>query len=464
MKLVKTILLVLFAFAVSSKTDAAEAGWAEVDITPPVGIALGGRGGSGAVPSTKVLDPLYAQVCYVKDEKGAGFALVSFDIVGMSHDLAEKIRADLVHELGVDWKLAILNCSHTHSGPNMIRENIAAGGPFPQNEVDYFKSLRTKITEAARSARKSVKPVDVQIFEGTSDVAINRRGTNKLGKISILPNPKGPIDENLWVLKLTPKDGSAPAVVFSYACHAVIVYGYAYTGISADFPGVARNALREHLGAGTHVQFVQGFAGNVRPRAVANAQMNGFGGGNPDKLKKAGTDLANDVMAALKGKGDTIKPDFAAATDRPFLARDNPPPRDTYEKMKTETNAYTRAAAEYWLKAYDTGEGFAKGDAWPFGLIRFDKKHWIVFSAGEPVVEWRPKIAKWLGSRKVVTFGYCESATYLPTDKLLPEGGYEVLECNRMRASSPAPFAPGLEEALRKSLLRQLAFIEAGVK
>ncbi len=39
----------------------ARAGWAESEITPPLGIALGGRGGPTTL-ANKILDPLYAQV------------------------------------------------------------------------------------------------------------------------------------------------------------------------------------------------------------------------------------------------------------------------------------------------------------------------------------------------------------------------------------------------------------------
>src|SRR5262245_37595838 len=67
-------------------------GWAEIEITPPLGIALGGRGGPETL-AKKVLDPLYAQVLYLKDSKGTGFVLVSLDIVGLPHDLSDRLRA-----------------------------------------------------------------------------------------------------------------------------------------------------------------------------------------------------------------------------------------------------------------------------------------------------------------------------------------------------------------------------------
>jgi hypothetical protein len=60
----------------------------------------------------------------------------------------------------------------------------------------------------------------------------------------------------------------------------------------------------------------------------------------------------------------------------------------------------------------------------------------------------------------IVSWGYSQEAkSYLPTEAMLPEGGYEVLESNQGRENTPAPFAPGIEQAVRDSLRRQLAFI-----
>jgi neutral ceramidase len=441
----------------------AQAGWAEVEITPPLGIGLGGRGGPNTV-ATKVLDPLFAQVTYLKDAKGAGFVLVSFDVIGLPHDLSDRLRTEIVHESGVDWNLVVLNASHTHSGPYMIRSLMAGVGPPPPIEQDYFKFLQDKIILATRAAAKSLQPVKVQVFQGTSTVGINRRGKNRLGKRGIIPDPDGPFDDRVWVMKLTPQDGQAPAVMFSYACHPVIVYGYAFAAISADFPGVARNAIREALGPGSHSQFVQGFAGNIRPRITADLENRRFRASTPADLKQAGTDLAEAVLAAIKQEGQTLKVDLAGASARPFLPRGEPPPREYYEKLRTNavttTNNFLIAVSDYWLAHYDSKTGFARGDVWSLGLIRLAENQWIVHSAGEPCAEWRAKINDWLSPLNLVTWGYSQEAkSYLPTESLLPEGGYEVLESNQARASTPAPYAPGIEKAIRDSLRSQLRTI-----
>src|SRR5439155_25775499 len=144
--------------AAEAAQRSAVAGWAEVEITPPLGIGLGGRGGPETL-AKKVLDPLYAQVLYLKDAKGTGFVLVSFDVVGLPPDLSDHIRTGIVHELGVEWNLVLLNASHTHSGPYMIRSLMAGVGPPPRVELDYLKFLEEKILSAARAAGKAMQPV-----------------------------------------------------------------------------------------------------------------------------------------------------------------------------------------------------------------------------------------------------------------------------------------------------------------
>ncbi len=457
----------LAARAEQPTNSSALAGWAEVEITPPLGIALGGRGGPETL-ADKLLDPLYAQLLYLKDPKGTGFVLVSLDLIGLPHDLSERIRTDLAQELGVQWNLIVLNTSHTHSGPYMLRDLMAGVGPAPQVEMDYFRTLEQKLVVAARAAAKNLKPVDVRVFHATSQLGINRRGVNEAGHAGMIPNAQAPFDEKVWVMQLAPRNGQPPAVVFSYACHPVIVYGYARAALSADFPGATRHRLREALGPGAHVQFVQGFAGDIRPRVLADLEHHCFRPARPEDLPAAGQELAGAVLTALKSPGQALALDLAGTADRPFLPRGTPPPRERYEKMRTtalsKANPFRLAVSDYWLKRYASGQGFARGDAWSLGLIRLAQDQWIAHSGGEPCVEWQAKVSQWLAPLEVVTWGYSqESKSYLPTESMLPEGGYEVLDSNEARASSPAPFATGIEAAVRESLTRQLGFIRATV-
>src|SRR5437764_346606 len=116
-----------------------------------------------------------------------------------------------------------------------------------------------------------------------------------------------------------------------------------------------------------------------------------------------------------------------------------------------KTNQFHLGVSDYWLKRYEAGEGFARGDAWSLGLIRLADNQWIVHSGGEPCIEWRAKMSKWLAPLKIATWGYSQEAkSYLPTASMLPEGGYEVPESNNARASTPAPYPMAMRAAFRQ--------------
>ena len=71
------------------------------------------------------------------------------------------------------------------------------------------------------------------------------------------------------------------------------------------------------------------------------------------------------------------------------------------------------------------------------------------------------KLRAWLDKPTLMVWGYCnECETYLPTDSMLPEGGYEVAGCAPNTRTGPGIFAPGIDEAFRKrvqQLARELA-------
>ena len=59
-------------------------------------------------------------------------------------------------------------------------------------------------------------------------------------------------------------------------------------------------------------------------------------------------------------------------------------------------------------------------------------------------------MAQWLAPLNLVAWGYSQEAqSYLPTESMLPEGGYEVVDCNLGRKAGSAPLAPGIEAAVR---------------
>lgn len=459
-------LLAVFAFPALSRADAptAMAGFAEVDITPPIGIELGGRG-CGSEPSDVILDPLVAQATALKDPEGHTLVIVSLDLVGLTRSYSDPLRADIAKRLGIPVENLILNFSHTHSGPMMFRDVLAVCGPLPEIERKYLEDLVPKIQTLCTKAAASLAPVVVEVYQGKSDVGISRRGKNAAGQPAIAPDPDGPYDPTVWILRLSSPDGRTRAVLFSYACHPVANYKWAPRSISADYPGVTRRELHAALGKDVHVQFLQGPGGSIRPRCTADLKTLQFPPGRPGDKETAGKDLAAAVLAALKDKGRVISLRLAASMARIDLMRGTPPAKSVYEKIARKEKDHTAVAARYWLEQYEKGGPTQKSISWVVGVVRLAPDQWICYLAGEPVVQWGDYIRKWFGDKPVAVLGYSQEIFgYLPVDEILKEGGYEVITANLYRVGNPAPFAAGLNEAVRKTLLAQLARVESSGK
>ncbi|MBI4579956.1 MAG: hypothetical protein HY718_09660 [Planctomycetes bacterium] len=456
-------LLLTFAAVVgqveSASVASARAGFAEVDITPPVGIDLGGRGCSGEA-SSELLDTLSAQATVLADGRGSKLAIVSLDLIGLAGSYGERLRADIAARLGVPPANVLVNCSHTHSGPMMNRETLAACGEPTELERRYLADLAAKVVDICGAAERGLQPVRVAVHEGTSDVGINRRNRGPNGEMAMLPHAAGPYERRVWILQMQTPEGRPAGVWFSYPCHPVIVYGYARRGISGEFPSFARREIRAALGSGVHVQFLQGCAGDIRPRVTADLDKGRFRKTTAADRDRAGRDLAAAVLAGLKQPGRTLTLDIAARTTRVELKRGKPPAESFYANV-AKGDDYRARAARYWLEEYSRGGPTNTTTNWAIGVVRLSSDQWMCWMGGEPVVEWTPLVRAWFDGRPVVTFGYTQEVPgYLPVDTLLDEGGYEVTSSNYFRTGNPAPFAPGLNDAVRRGVGAMLRDIE----
>ena len=439
----------------------ARAGWAEVETTPPLGLPMGGRG-PRFTPGGNILDPLCAQATVLEDPEGKRTLWISVDLVGLSPIVAEPLRYDLSALTGIPIEAVILNFSHTHSGPMGGFEGYATPLPKPRELQAYDEILCRNIVHVALEAVGNLQPVTVTEYRGESAVGINRRRKDPSGKIVMGPNPDGAHNPDLWIVDVSATESDERCVVFSYGCHPVIVYGYAWDGISADYPGVCRTALKSELGANVQCQFIQGLAGNVRPRVLADLIQGKFRKSMPADTLAAGTELANDIVGALRNKGTRLDLDIAAVQGRFLAPRDQRriPPVDHWRSLINSEDELNRNLGGYWVERLESGIPPVKAVPWPVGLIRLSAGHMIAWIAGEVLAEWLDLVRAWINDPNLIAWGYCqEGRGYLPTDELLPEGGYEVDRANAYTTTGPGPFAEGLNASARQtfqSLARQL--------
>ena len=60
----------------------------------------------------------------------------------------------------------------------------------------------------------------------------------------------------------------------------------------------------------------------------------------------------------------------------------------------------------------------------------------------------------YLNDPNLIAWGYCQDGrNYMPTDALIPEGGYEVDRANAYTKAGPGPFQIGINEVTEKTFL-----------
>jgi hypothetical protein len=242
-------------------------------------------------------------------------------------------------------------------------------------------------------------------------------------------------------------------VLFSYGCHPVIVYKFCWDGLSADYPGVSRRRLKQNLGQRVHCQFIQGLAGDVRPRILADLDRINFRSSTSADVEQVGVQLAKDVLAALGVEGETLDLGLAA-TSGWFQTKRDPqriPPLSYWETLAQQEDELTRNFGQYWLRRLQAGLPIVREAPWEIGLIRLTPQHRIAWFAGEPLAAWLGHLRNWLNDAKLIAWGYCQDTSgYLPTDEQLAAGGYEVIESAQLFKTGPGPFAPGLDQAAKQ--------------
>jgi len=443
------------------------AGWATVDITPDIGVPLGGRGPQFA-GIDEVVDPLFAQALVLCDARGHRTLIVSLDVVGIGTAFSFAVRQNLAALTGIPYESVILNFSHTHSGPMTIMDKYPVIADTPANLAAYEARLAERIASVSLAAVANVAPVRAMPFAGSTQIGMNRRQRQPDGGVSMQPDPDGFVVRELWGLDLQRVSSSGSGsrgnsegatgsrcILFSAACHAVTVYSWKWAACSADFPGAARNELSRALGPGVQAQFLQGFGGNVRPARLVDREAVKFRPAVDGDHLEIGKALARDVQTALAADPPAVELDIRGASGRFRAWRDAErlEPQAHWQRMSESESELERNFGRYWLEAVKCGEPLARCVPWEIGVLRLTAGTRAAWLAGEVCGEWLPLIRSWLGDDEIRGLGYCQDLPgYLPTAALIAEGGYEAIASNWYRKTGPAPFDPRIESEARDAL------------
>ena len=235
-----------------------KAGFARVNINPPIGISI--MGYFKPRYAVGILDDLEVVVLALKcgDVKSL---FISIDHCGIEQVINAQIRKGASEVAGIPIEHIMISATHTHTTPFLEKdsENILV------REYTYFVELRVK--DAARFAVDDLKDAKIEYGKGVApNVTFVRRYVMKDGNVKTNPGvnnpnivcPIGDADESVNVIRFD-REGANTIVFVNFANHPDVVGG---CRISADWPGMLRRMVEKVLD-GTKCIFFNGAQGDV---------------------------------------------------------------------------------------------------------------------------------------------------------------------------------------------------------
>ena len=421
-------------------------GAAKADITPEYGTQISGDIGRYR-PVEEIRDRLYARIILVKSGRAAA-CVIACDMACVARDKGLKIRTMVADIIGAAPENVMLHCVQSHSAARV-------GGMFedPQKilppelwwvrgETPAYNELFTqRIREGAAAAAKRLVPAKVKFARAIEGrCAFNRRFVMRDGSAKTHPRNcdenilhcEGPIDPEASLTLFEGLDSKPIAGLLHFTCHPI--HGYPHRYISADWPGLWSEKVREKLGGDCVVGCINGACGNISPMDHINPDFDRAK--SLDSMLSRLAQTGEKLIANLKEVAGTPlrtashlvqipwnQPSPQAAEKARKMIEDHPLPifldakkesiawewvfamRDLDKLSKIRTNPYY----DFEIQAFRIGDVVIVG--WP----------------GEPFVEAQLEVKLKSKTRFVVVGHECnDECGYRPTLKAAQRGGYEA--------------------------------------
>lgn len=424
------------------------AGFARVEITPPVGTPLMGWGEPWRRLAKGVHDPLYCRALYLAQGTDQ-VVILGLDLCFIGREDYDRVCGRLAREFGLMPRQILACASHTHAGPAVGTYYDLRWNPPPRS---YVEALDDAVVQAVGLARS--RPVEVRLRAkvGRTALPMNRR-QSRGGRIVNGPNPAGPVYDALPVCLLEERETAEPVcLLFACSTHPVCFSG---EHVSADYPGVAMDLLDRHLGRPCSL-FLQGMAGDSRPVVLADGSRWKSGPG-PDETRQAGEMLAAEALALVSRLEEVEPGPLASAQIETRWPLQRAFGKEDYRAIAEAAGAEVKARwANDQIQRLERGRDLSAASILMHG-VRVGERVRILAIEGEPLHPYgfmiEETVRRSASQDAPVTFavGYANGeGMYLVTTPMLAEGGYEPE--SYWEYHQAAPLAPGMEEVARRGL------------
>lgn len=338
--------------------------------------------------------------------------VLTLDLCGVNFSFTHDVKEKIAKKLKLPVNAILINASHTHFAP--VSQAWTTWADYYQKpDSNYLNQvIAPAMISAATEANKNLKPGFIYFGRGETFIGTNRNKER---------NGQGPVDRALDVIRVTDRSNQLIGVVFLTGCHPVFKNkGTEAFTISANFPGVARQYIKEELGP-VHTLFIQGCAGDINPIT--------------DDFRETGTSLGKDVLQVLGSSMEPVQGALTSYLDS-VLIPVKPMSReelDAFRKQNMELKQQTVQSEKNirWVKLMDTRYDKQQlRNVLPVYYQTLNLGSWKLFGLSrEAVTSYGMKIRELWPDQHVSVAGYCNDvASYLPDAWHIKHKVYEGYE------------------------------------
>lgn len=427
-------------------------GAARVDITPDYPVRLSGYGNREAW-SEGVEQKLWARALVIGGEDPV--AVVTVDSIAVPGNIAEAAAELLEEKFGMGRARVVLAGTHSHSAPHPSRSYLPTIFSVPLTEEEwkvvdrYGEQMLQGIISAVSLAMEARKPCQLSWAQGMVGFAKNRRKMANGKWQGFGDQSGGAVDHTLPLLAARGADGKVVAMLVNYACHCTTIstVSKSFNLVCGDWAGYASEGME------------QGQPGAVGLVMIGcGADANPADRGKLSVAKEHGATLAGEVKRLLGGEMTGLRGVPETKFQFVELPLEKTPTRGEIEKTAADgkQRSQVRYLANRFLAQLDAGKPLATSVSLPVQTWRFGDTLDMVFLGGEVVVDYSLRLKQIYGPGRMWVSAYCNDVPcYIPSQRILDEGGYEA-DSSMVYYAKPNRFRPEVEQTLVEAITTML--------
>ena len=415
-----------------------KAGVSKIDITPDQPLWMAAYG-SRTSPSEGTLHPIWVKALALEDAQGNQSVVITSDLLGFPKAMSDNIRQSVESRYGLTKAQVILNSSHTHTGPvlgDALFDIYPVDEEGRQRIADYTRKLTADIVDLIGKALENLEPAQLFSQNGVARFQVNRRNNVEAlqHRISDL---NGPNDYAVPVIKVAKPNGDLIAILFGYACHPTVLSLNQWSG---DYPGYAQIQLeKDH--PGVQAMFFQGGGGDQNPIPRRTIPL----------ARQYGRTLAAAVDRVLEEEMKPLESVLKVAYTEVDVNLETAPTEEELAHFCESASGYQKRWGERLLQ--ETKEGKQQFDKYPYPLQIWTLGDQSIFTlGGELLIGYTIRLKEIFGYDSFV-MGYTNDVmSYIPTARVLHEGGYEGAHA-QMVYGMPAKWSYDIESTIIKGMV-----------